>query len=42
MAIQRLDHVGIAVEDLAAENVFRLCYLRGPEGIIVELAERIG
>ena len=24
------------------ENIFRLCYLRGPEGIIVELAERIG
>jgi catechol 2,3-dioxygenase-like lactoylglutathione lyase family enzyme len=24
------------------ENVFRLCYLRGPEGIIVELAEKIG
>jgi catechol 2,3-dioxygenase-like lactoylglutathione lyase family enzyme len=24
------------------ENVFRLCYVRGPEGIIVELAERIG
>jgi catechol 2,3-dioxygenase-like lactoylglutathione lyase family enzyme len=24
------------------ENVFRLCYIRGPEGIIVELAERIG
>jgi len=23
-------------------NVFRLCYIRGPEGIIVELAERIG
>jgi catechol 2,3-dioxygenase-like lactoylglutathione lyase family enzyme len=23
------------------ENVFRLCYLRGPAGIIVELAERI-
>jgi catechol 2,3-dioxygenase-like lactoylglutathione lyase family enzyme len=22
-------------------NIFRLCYLRGPEGIIVELAERI-
>jgi hypothetical protein len=21
---------------------FRLCYLRGPEGIIVELAEQIG
>jgi catechol 2,3-dioxygenase-like lactoylglutathione lyase family enzyme len=25
-----------------AGNVFRLCYIRGPEGIIVELAEKIG
>ena len=24
------------------ENVFRLCYLRGPEGILVALAEQIG
>jgi catechol 2,3-dioxygenase-like lactoylglutathione lyase family enzyme len=24
------------------ENLFRLCYVRGPEGIIVELAEQIG
>jgi len=24
------------------EDIFRLCYVRGPEGIIVELAERIG
>jgi catechol 2,3-dioxygenase-like lactoylglutathione lyase family enzyme len=24
------------------ENSYRLCYVRGPEGIIVELAERIG
>ena len=24
------------------ENVYRLCYIRGPEGIIVALAERIG
>lgn len=24
------------------ENIFRLCYLRGPAGIIVALAERIG
>ncbi|WP_103339462.1 VOC family protein [Amycolatopsis sp. CA-126428] len=24
------------------EDSFKLCYLRGPEGIIVELAERIG
>jgi len=24
------------------EAIFRLCYIRGPEGIIIELAERIG
>ncbi|PJJ62331.1 VOC family protein [Compostimonas suwonensis] len=24
------------------ESIYRLCYLRGPEGIIVALAERIG
>ena len=24
------------------ENIYRLCYVRGPEGIIVELAEKIG
>lgn len=24
------------------ENIYRLCYIRGPEGIIVELAEQIG
>jgi catechol 2,3-dioxygenase-like lactoylglutathione lyase family enzyme len=24
------------------ENMYRLCYIRGPEGIIIELAERIG
>ena len=24
------------------ENAYRLCYVRGPEGIIVELAEQIG
>ena len=29
-----------AVEDY--EQIYRLCYLRGPEGIIVELAEEIG
>jgi catechol 2,3-dioxygenase-like lactoylglutathione lyase family enzyme len=26
----------------AVGNSYRLCYVRGPEGIIVELAERIG
>jgi catechol 2,3-dioxygenase-like lactoylglutathione lyase family enzyme len=24
------------------KDIYRLCYLRGPEGILVELAERIG
>ena len=24
------------------ESIYRLCYVRGPDGIIVELAERIG
>jgi hypothetical protein len=24
------------------EDSYRLCYVRGPEGIIVELAEQIG
>jgi catechol 2,3-dioxygenase-like lactoylglutathione lyase family enzyme len=90
MTIQRMDHVGIVVEDLEDavaffvdlglelqgetpvegefavedidavlarlrargaelvgeleryQDIYRLCYVRGPEGIIVELAERIG
>jgi hypothetical protein len=61
MTIQRMDNVGIVVDDLDAavasvrarggelvgevenyEDIYRLCYVRGPEGIIVELAERIG
>ncbi len=29
-------------EVVSYENVFRLCYVRGPEGIIVELAEKLG
>jgi catechol 2,3-dioxygenase-like lactoylglutathione lyase family enzyme len=24
------------------EDIYRLCYVRGPEGIIIELAEQIG
>jgi hypothetical protein len=24
------------------EDSYRLCYVRGPEGIIIELAEKIG
>ena len=77
MTIQRMEHVGIVVDDFAAATEFfvelglepqgegmvegrwadrivglgelerykdsyRLCYVRGPEGIIVELAEKIG
>jgi hypothetical protein len=47
-----MGHVGIVVDDLAAATGFFielglvlegvLCYVRGPEGIIVELAEQIG
>lgn len=29
-------------EILNYENTYKLCYLRGPEGVIVELAEKIG
>jgi hypothetical protein len=32
MTIQRMDY----------EDIYRLCYVRGPAGIIVELAEKIG
>ncbi|WP_326639930.1 hypothetical protein OG884_34745 [Streptosporangium sp. NBC_01755] len=50
--IERMDHVGI-VADLRArgaelvgeleryEDSYRLCYVRGPARIIVELAEQI-
>jgi catechol 2,3-dioxygenase-like lactoylglutathione lyase family enzyme len=38
-----LDHGAELVGELEQyENSYRLCYLRGPEGIIVELAEKIG
>lgn len=30
------------VGDLRYKDMYRLCYVRGPEGIIIELAERIG
>ncbi len=39
MTIERMDHVG---ELGRYEDSYGLCYVRGPEGIIVELAERIG
>jgi hypothetical protein len=33
MTIQRMERY---------EDSYRLCYVRGPEGIVVELAEQIG
>jgi hypothetical protein len=53
MTIQRMDNVAIVArlrargaellgEVAQFENIFRLCYLRGPAGIIVALAEQIG
>lgn len=36
--IQRMEHVG---ELEQYENSYRLCYVRGPEGIIIELAAQI-
>ena len=60
MSIQRMEHVGVVVEDLDAaiaffvelglelegeveqyEDAYRLCYVRGPAGIIVELAGQL-
>lgn len=36
-------HGGELVGELVDyENIYRLCYVRGPAGIIVELAEKIG
>ena len=36
-------HGGELVGELVNyQDIYRLCYVRGPEGIIVELAERIG
>jgi catechol 2,3-dioxygenase-like lactoylglutathione lyase family enzyme len=49
--VEDIDAVIAGLRDLGAEpvgeleryeDIYRLCYLRGPEGIIVELAERIG
>jgi hypothetical protein len=38
MTVQRIEHVG---QMERYEDSYRLCYVRGPEGIIVELAEQI-
>ncbi len=37
------DHGAELVGEIAQyEDVYRLCYLRGPEGIVIGLAERLG
>jgi catechol 2,3-dioxygenase-like lactoylglutathione lyase family enzyme len=50
-AVDDIDAVVAGARDHGAElvgeverygDIYRLCYIRGPEGIIVELAERIG
>ena len=36
-------HGGELVGEIAQyENVYRLCFMRGPEGILIGLAERLG
>src|SRR5438309_2173962 len=38
-----LEHGAQLVDEVVEyENVYRLCYVRGPEGILIGLAERIG
>jgi hypothetical protein len=43
MKIQRIDHVGMIVIDQRVTRRwgYKLCYVRGPEGIILEVAEQI-
>ena len=50
-AVEDLDAIVAALQVRGAElvgeverykDIFRLCYIRGPEGIIIELAEKIG
>jgi catechol 2,3-dioxygenase-like lactoylglutathione lyase family enzyme len=42
--LDRLERHGAQVVDevVQYENIYRLCYIRGPEGILIGLAERIG
>ena len=34
MTVRRMDNVG--------EDIYRLCYIRGPEGILIGLAQQLG
>jgi hypothetical protein len=42
--VERLQALGgeLVGEIVQYEDTYRLCYLRGPEGIIVALAQEIG
>ncbi len=61
MTVQRMDNVGIVVEDIddtfarlgklgakvvgqvvQYQNTYRLCFIRGPEGILIGLAQELG
>jgi catechol 2,3-dioxygenase-like lactoylglutathione lyase family enzyme len=41
LARLRTQGIELVGEVVQYEDIYRLCYVRGPEGIIVELAERI-
>lgn len=42
--LQRLDRLGAVVVDEVVnyQDIYRLCYIRGPEGILIGLAEELG
>ena len=43
--LSRLDNHGaklVSTEVVQYENVYRLCYIRGPEGLLIGLAQTIG
>jgi catechol 2,3-dioxygenase-like lactoylglutathione lyase family enzyme len=43
-AVARLSKLGATVVDEVVnyENIFRVCYVRGPEGILIGLAQKLG
>jgi len=42
--LARLSRLGATVVDEVVnyENIYRLCYIRGPEGILIGLAQQVG
>ena len=41
MKLERMDNVGVVGEVVQYEDSSRLCYLRGPEGLLIGLAEEL-